>query len=478
MELQYNIEDKNSIIQFAKKFVGKSIQSEFVEELKLLDLSNNDKGQLGKVIEKLYFKYEPNSNAKADFEKAGLELKSSGLKQLRSEEYRAKERLVLSIINYFKVVNESFEDNFLNGKNGHLLLIFYLYAKGLNQLNSEIKLVGDWKYPIEDIEIIKQDWLKIQKKTQQGKAHELSEGDTFYLGACTKGANATTVRKQPCSDVLAKQRAYSLKPGYVNHIIASIAGETVGVYGKLITSTNEIREKTLEEIVIEKFRNYYGRSVDEISVQTGIKLNINAKNFYSIVSHAILNIELNKEIEEFEKADIVVKTIRVEENNNIVQSVSFPAFEFEQIYNEHWISSEMKDITERKYLYIFFKSDGNTYRLNKATFWNMPLSDRNEVRKVWLETKYVIQNGKVFKDYDWDKNGNKRLSKKGNPIRKNNFPKMSESLICHVRPHGNDSSEMYTLPVEDKTLKLNEYSKQCFWFKNTYVRDEIYLKEY
>jgi len=379
-------------------------------------------------------------------------------------------------VNYFNVVNQDFETSSFWKKNANILLVFYLHQADIDIIDYLIKLVDEWSFPISDLEIIRKDWELIKKKIADGKAHELSDGDTFYLGACTKGANANTTRKQPFSNILAKQRAYSLKQGYVNHIIASIAGETKGIYGKLITSTNEIREKTLEEIVIEKFRNYYGRSVDEISVQTGIKLNINAKNFYSIVSHAILNIELNKEIEEFEKADIVVKTIRVEENNNIVQSVSFPAFEFEQIYNEHWISSEMKDITERKYLYIFFKSDGNTYKLNKAIFWNMPLSDRNEVRKVWLKTKYVIQNGNVFKDYDWDKNGNKRLSKKGNPIRKNNFPKMSESLICHVRPHGNDSSEMYSLPVEDKTLKLNEYSKQCFWFKNTYVRDEIYLK--
>jgi len=33
------------------------------------------------------------------------------------------------------------------------------------------------------------------------------------------------------------------------------------------------------------------------------------------------------------------------------------------------------------------------------------------------------------------------------------------------------------LPVEDKKLKTMEYSKQCFWFNATYVRDEIYLKD-
>jgi hypothetical protein len=106
----------------------------------------------------------------------------------------------------------------------------------------------------------------------------------------------------------------------------------------------------------------------------------------------------------------------------------------------------------------------------------MPLSDRNEVRKVWLKTKKIIQEGKIFNSYAKDKFGKIRISKKGNPIRKNNLPKMTENPVCHVRPHGNDSKETYPLPIKDKILKVKEYSKQCFWLKNTYVRDEIYLK--
>ena len=33
-----------------------------------------------------------------------------------------------------------------------------------------------------DLEIIKKDWELIKQKIANGKAHELSEGDTFYLG--------------------------------------------------------------------------------------------------------------------------------------------------------------------------------------------------------------------------------------------------------------------------------------------------------
>jgi hypothetical protein len=40
-----------------------------------------------------------------------MELKTSPLKQLKNNEYRSKERLVLNIINYLEVVNQQFEDS-------------------------------------------------------------------------------------------------------------------------------------------------------------------------------------------------------------------------------------------------------------------------------------------------------------------------------------------------------------------------------
>jgi len=82
MELPYNPSNAASIIAFAKTLVGKSLTSEFSDELGRLNISNKDKGHLGKMIEKLFFKYEPNSNAEADFREAGLELKATGLKTL------------------------------------------------------------------------------------------------------------------------------------------------------------------------------------------------------------------------------------------------------------------------------------------------------------------------------------------------------------------------------------------------------------
>ena len=208
----------------------------------------------------------------------------------------------------------------------------------------------------------------------------------------------------------------------------------------------------------------------------GVELNQNSKSYFAKLTNAILGLELGQKIEEFEKADLEVKTIRVEQNNKIVQSISFPAFKFEEIYIENWRTSEFKDIIEKKFLFLFFKKDGNQFLFNKVKFWNMPFKDRNEARRTWLKAKKTIQRGEIFNDYDRDKKGNIRLSKKGNPIRKNNLPKLRDSNVCHVRPHGSDSTFTNPLPVEDKKLKTMEYSKQCFWLNANYVKEEIYLK--
>lgn len=474
MKLPYNPSDKKSIIEYAKKLKGKTLRQ--VCDVNAIKNDRKGKGHFGQILEEFYFHYKPNSDSEPDFPIAKLELKSSPLKRLQNNEYRSKERLVLNIINYVNVVNQNFENSDFIKKNANILLIFYFHQAGYDILDLIIKLVDEWSFPSTDLEIIKKDWETITRKIKDGKAHELSEGDTFYLGACTKGANASSVRKQPFSIIPAKQRAYSFKQGYVNHIIASISNEPMEIYGKLIPSAAVAKKQTIEEIVISKFKPFYGKTEQEILNILNIELSLKAKNFYASLTKAILGIELDKKIEEFEKANIEVKTIRVEQDNNIVQSVSFPAFEFTKIYNESWINSDMKDLVERKFLFIFFKNNGANYVLDKIDFWNMPFDDRKEVRKVWLKTKFIIQNGNIFKDYERDKLGKKRYSTKGNTIRLNNLPKMSENKICHVRPHGTDSKDVFPLPVKDKKLNVDVYSKQCFWLNNTYVKNGIYLK--
>jgi DNA mismatch repair protein MutH len=461
MNLPYNPKDKKSIIDFAKLLKDKSLR-QFCD-VNTIKNDRKGKGHFGQILEEFYFHYKPNSDSEPDFPIAKLELKSSPLKRLQNNQYRSKERLVLNIINYLKVVNQNFENSDFVKKNASILLIFYLHQAGYDILDYLIKLVDEWSFPSTDLEIIKKDWETITKKIVDGKAHELSEGDTFYLGACTKGTNALSVRKQPFSEIPAKQRAYSFKQGYVNHIIASIAGDTKEVYGKLIPSVAVAKKQTIEEIVVSKFKPYYGKTVEQIIAIKGVELNTNAKNFYANLTKVILGIELDKEIEEFEKAEIVVKTVRLKENNLPKEDISFPNFKYEEIVNEEWDDSNFKDILEHKFLFVFFQFENEQLVLRKVKFWNMPYADILKAEQVWAKTKEIVSKGKIVRQVI----GTTRYT---------NFPNKSFNSVSHVRPHAITIGDTYPLPKRDQLTKAKEYTKHCFWLNNTYVRDEIYLK--
>ena len=460
----YNINSADSIIDFAKLLKNQTLRTACnvdFDEYKV-----NDKGGYGKTTEKYYFKYEPNSEAEPDFKEAGLELKCSPLKTLKNGEFRSKERLVLNIINYLEVHKEDFETSTFWKKNAHLLLVFYLHDRDLNLLDYIIKLVDDWKYPNEDLKIIKRDWEFINQKIKDGKAHELSEGDTFYLGACTKGSTALkSFRNQPFNEEQAKQRAYSLKQGYVNHIIANIAQEETSVYGKIIERP-EILEKTLsiEDIVILKFNSFYGKSAKQIERELGLELNQEAKSYFANLTNAILGLKLGQKIEEFEKADIQVKTIRLKENDLPKEDISFPNFKYQELIETDWEDSDFKNILESKFFFVFYQFEGENLILRKVKFWNMQYSDILEAKNVWEKMVETVSNGEIVKE----------VTEKG--VRKTFFPKKTENRISHVRPHARNKEDTYELPIVDKLTGLTEYTKHCFWLNASYVKEEIYLK--
>jgi len=424
------------------------------------------KGNFGQILEKFYFGYEPNSDAEPDFKEAGIELKSSPLKILKNGEFRSKERLVLNIINYLEVHEEDFENSSFWKKNARLLLVFYLHDKDLDILDYLIKLVDDWHYPDEDLKIIKHDWETINQKIKDGKAHELSEGDTFYLGACTKGSSALkSYREQPFSEEKAKQRAYSLKQGYVNHIIANIAQEETAVYGKIIEQPEILDTvQSIEDVVVSKFQPFYGKSAQQIEKEFGLKLNRKAKSYFANLTNAILGLELGQKIEEFEKADIQVKTIRLKENNLPKEDISFPTFKYQELIKTDWEDSDFKNILESKFFFVFYQFEGDNLILRKVKFWNMSHSDILEAKSVWDKMKTTVSKGEIVKE----------VTDKG--MRKTYFPKKTENRISHVRPHAKNADDTYDLPVADKLTGLAEFTKHCFWLNAKYVRDEIYFK--
>ena len=202
-KIEYKTQEE--ILIRGNEAIGKTVRQ--IDKYGRVD-SDGIKGGIGHVIEESLYGYEINSDAEPDFPEAGVELKVTGVIKDKNG-YKAKERLVLNIINYMKEAYTTFDTSSFWHKNETLMLLFYEYKRDHHPGDFMFLKAILFKYPAEDLVIIKDDWQKIVEKIRAGRAHELSEGDTFYLGACTKGATAaTSLRQQPFSNIPAKQRAY------------------------------------------------------------------------------------------------------------------------------------------------------------------------------------------------------------------------------------------------------------------------------
>lgn len=176
------------------------------------------KGAIGTVLEESWFGYMPNGDSEPDFPEAGVELKATPYIKTKKG-IRAKERLVCNIINYMTEYQKTFKTSDFWHKCETLLIMSYEHKNDVSKSDYTIDKAILFSYPTEDLIIIEQDWEKIIAKIKAGQAHLITEGDTLYLAACTKGANASSVRKQPFSDIPAMQRAYSLKSTYMTRIL-------------------------------------------------------------------------------------------------------------------------------------------------------------------------------------------------------------------------------------------------------------------
>ena len=465
--LEYDETDPKSIEAYGKKLIGMTFQdvcdqddmkkSNVVRETEAYEIKHEDKkrkGGLGEIIEERYFHYPANNDARPDFDKAGVELKVTPYKQNKNGSFSAKERLILTMTDYFKVVNEEFEDSHMWQKARLILLVYYLYQKEIeNRLDYKIGYINLFTPPEEDIKIIKQDFEVIKQKIKDGKAHELSEADTLYLGAAPKAATSKNRRKQPYSDELAKPRAFSFKTSYMTYILNHYIIPGENTYESII---KEKTEESFEDYVIHKIEQYRDNTVHELCDKFQIPYkDKKPKNLEAMLTYRMLGIKGNH-AEEFEKANIVIKTIRINKNNRIKENMSFPIFKFKELIEEEWDDSTFGNyLRETKFLFVVYKYDDNDeLRLKGCQFWNIPYDDlEKEVKVVWEKTKQLIKNGLKIEV----KNG-KNCS---------NLPKISENRVCHVRPHGRNAQDTYELP-DGRRL-----TKQCFWLNNSYILSQL-----
>ena len=234
-----------------------------------------------------------------------------------------------------------------------------------------------------------------------------------------------------------------------NYIFGNIQNE------RIISDVSLLQDKTFEQYVVEKIDKYKNYSVDELCDCFNIDKRKPIKNKESILAFNILGVKSNK-AEEFIKAGINVKTIRLNNNNTITESMSFRTFKFKEIVDQKWEDSDLQNyFSETRFLFVVYKQDEKgVLRLKGCQFWNMPYDDLEiEMKQVWEKTKQVISDGSSFRKVN-DKNTS-------------DLPKLRHNKVGHVRPHARNSNDVDELP-NGKT-----FPKQCFWLNNYYIVSQL-----
>lgn len=464
-----------------KKLLGelKNINGKTVGEVDFSGLLNNpkNKGDIGQVVQK-YLGKNLDSDPGPDFPDAKLELKVTGLlpnKLKNKDKFRAKERLVLTIINYINDCNVVFEESHLIEKCNDMLMTCYEYLKPENGgkvdyasfpiIDSFILTLSD-----KDKEVMKKDYDIIMSKVREGHAEQISESDTDYLAACTKGKDSSDTTDQPNSLIKAKRRAFSLKQSFVSSIIRQyISNEH---FQSIIDGVNNLEAGGIEGFVLSKLKPWFGKTEEELGYTFNVATN--AKNRYSMYINRIFRVSNLEDSEEFQKADIVVKTLRIQKTGSIKEKMSFAQMNFVKVAKTPWEESDVRAyFAEKRFLFIAFKETEKGYVLDSAAFYNFSEELVDEfIGYTYKKTQKTLQDGNIVKSISWQ-----IVNGKNKPINKTNFVGLKENPICHVRPHGADFNDQSVLPAQDKVTGYTSYEKQCFWIDTRFINAILHKGE-
>ncbi|WP_237187799.1 Sau3AI family type II restriction endonuclease [Rothia nasimurium] len=489
-----------AIVDYASELRDMSFEEVLALELSALLPSStysdsNRKGAVGNLLEEHYFGYTINSDSAPDFPNAGMELKVSPIEygNNRKKEWvvKASERLVLTMIPNTCEIPVEYEKSPLEKKASDVLLINYLRDREVAKTEQVIKYITRLQVSGEDLEIIRADYKKIVKLVQAGRAHELSEGMTNYLGASTKGTTAKkSISKQfypyihadgSLEYIPAKRRAFSFKQSFMTSLIQKIE-RTNTEADSLISDPQTLKENSFEDYVINLLKPLVGRSDADLHTEYGEKLNKKAKNYWAALTAKMLGVKTEK-IEEFNKANIDIKTIKINEKEELDEHTKLLETSFNTLHGENqWEESEWyRYLIETKILFIVFREDKNkTRRLQGGFFWSAPLADVGSEDSdtpeataygYWLNTKRVLNEGV-------------KLTQAGNTIR-NNFINASDHPFCHIRPSATKAAYAFTdgrpprgnVKRDAEQLPDGQHmTKQAFWLGKHYIK-EILIQE-
>ncbi len=435
---EYNKTNPVSILTFAKRLEGKRLKDVMPFAFKD-DGSVHGKSEVGDFYEE-YFGIKKNSSPEPDFKEARVELKAVPI--IRSvRKTRIKERTKISAINYEKLIKETWTTASIRKKVEHVLFIFYEHIPEKPKSEFVTLRVLLWDARVTDMKFFERDWTKIWTVVDEGRAHELSESLTTYIGACTSGIGRLV--PQPKSKTLAKERSFSFKPTFTRQLWEE---RIEGVkFESLVNNLNILDVDDFEEKVLAHLKKFHGKSIGELAKGFGVSQPSSKQYKATIIRRCLGAKENSTKLEEFEKQGITVKIFPVNEKTRLpFEAISFPYFKHMELVQENWETSEFRAQVERILFVPLMGKDRKKPReftIGNPFFWSPSREENETMKREW--TEYV------------------RLIKKGSADK---LPKESSTEIVHVRPHGRNAADKDLAPGGKMV------TKKCFWLNKGFLR--------
>lgn len=199
-------------------------------------------------------------------------------------------------------------------------------------------------------------------------------------------------------------------------------------------------ESELEAKAIDVLRPFIGKNPEQIESILKEHLNPQSKSYFRTLADRMLKSSPDINLELFQK-EVSIRAVRLQKNSLPKESMSLPAFRFEDIIEQDWETSDLKKQLGTRFLFLIFRvqDDDSVMIFTNASFWSIPKEDLEKISFVWEDTKKKIQEGR----YD-------------------SFIPKTANLLAHVRPHAQTASDT-------QTYKGKEYKKYSFWLNNDYT---------
>ena len=199
-------------------------------------------------------------------------------------------------------------------------------------------------------------------------------------------------------------------------------------------------ESELEVKVIEALRPFIGKNPEQIESILKEHLNPKSKSYFRSLADRMLRFSPDINLELSQK-EVSIRAVRLQKNSVPKESLSFPAFKFDDMVGQEWETSDLKKQLENRFLFLVFRiqEDDSDILFVNASFWSIHEGDLEKISFVWEDTKRKILEEKF-----------------------DSFIPKTADILAHVRPHAQTASDT-------QTYNGKQYKKYSFWLNNNYI---------